>query len=114
MILIGSFESNAIVDALIFGIGAWFVVTKQSRVAACVVMLGYSGELLAGVAGDPKGAQVDVVTLLMLAAMIQAFRATLKWRKLVRIPQVILATEDMSPHIPTPSALVSSSTQGVV
>jgi hypothetical protein len=66
-------------------------------VAAGIVAAMYIVELGAGILGDPKGAEVSGVTLLMLAAMIQAFRATLKWHTLVRVPQMILATEDMTP-----------------
>jgi hypothetical protein len=71
MVAIGTFESYACVDAMVFGIGAWFMVTKQSRVAAGIVAAMYIVELGAGILGDPKGAEVSGVTLLMLAAMIR-------------------------------------------
>jgi hypothetical protein len=98
MVVLGVMPTYACVDALIFAVGAWFVLTKQSRVACGFLVVMYAAEVSYGLF-DPNPYQMKPggLSIFFLVMLVQAFRASLKWHKLVTIPQAILAAEPESP-----------------
>jgi hypothetical protein len=73
-------------DALIYGIAAWFMVTKRSRIAAGVALVSYLlGQvvLLAdSVTVWGVHARPGYLTVLITAALVQALRATIRAHRL--------------------------------
>jgi hypothetical protein len=98
MVMLGVMPTYACVDALIFAIGAWFILTKQSRVACGFLVLMYASELCYGLV-DPNPYQMRPggVSIFFTIMLVQAFRASLKWHRLVTVPSRILATEPEPP-----------------
>jgi hypothetical protein len=74
------------IDALAYGVAAWFVMTTRSRIAAGAALVWYVGGqiLLVVGSGTAWGYQVTpgFISVLITAALFQAFRATIYVRRL--------------------------------
>jgi hypothetical protein len=68
-------------DALLYGIAAWFLVTKRSRIAAFVALGNYvAGQILLVVQTTTVwgvDARPGWLSVFIIAALVQAFRATI-------------------------------------
>jgi hypothetical protein len=104
LILVGFnlFPADAALDALGFGIFAYLLLTKRSRVITFAALCFYIAEMvgtsyLDGDHGVPRG---GIAVLFFIAVYFQAFRASLRWDALVRKPQAALMALDAEPPPP--------------
>jgi hypothetical protein len=77
--------SEYVMDVVIYGLAAWFLMTKRSRLAAALPLLETAGNLLCMLTtGTTTIAHVqaspNLFNLAFLAVFVQAFRATWLWQ----------------------------------